>query len=60
MPIDPRAKAFIEANIEHYREVTVAVKKGFEAEAESVLRSIWREFKEQLAAIGVRGKRSVV
>jgi hypothetical protein len=53
MPIDSRAKAFIEANIEHYREVTSAV-EGFEAEVESVLRSIWREFKEQLAAVGLR------
>ena len=43
----------IEENIEHYREVTVAL-KGFEAEVESVLRSTWREFKEQLAAVGIR------
>jgi hypothetical protein len=52
MPIDSRARAFIEENIEYYREVTVAL-KGFEAEVESVLRSIWREFKEQLAAVGI-------
>jgi hypothetical protein len=53
MQIDSRARAFLEANIEHYREFTLAV-KGFEAEAESVLRSIWREFKEPLAAVGIR------
>jgi hypothetical protein len=53
MPIDSRARAFIEANIEHYREVTSAV-KAFEAEVEVALRSIWREFKQQLAVVGIR------
>jgi hypothetical protein len=53
MPIDSRARAFIEANLVHYRDVTLAV-AGFEAEVESVLRSILREFKEGLSAIGIR------
>jgi hypothetical protein len=50
VPIDSRARDFIEANIEHYREVTSAV-KAFEAEVETALRSIWREFKPQLAKV---------
>jgi hypothetical protein len=52
MPIDSKAKAFIEANIEHYREVTLAV-RTFETEVETALRSIWREFKQQLSMIGI-------
>ena len=52
MRIDLTARAFIEANIDHYREVTKAVKE-FEAEVEATLRSIWREFKEQLIAVGI-------
>ena len=54
MPIDSKARAFIDANIEHYREVTLAV-KTFEAEAETALRSIWRDFKQQLAVFRVPG-----
>jgi hypothetical protein len=53
MPIDSRARAFVEANIEHYRKVALAV-QGFESEVESVLRSLLREFKEQLTAIGIQ------
>jgi hypothetical protein len=49
---DSTARAFIEANIDHYREVTLAV-KVFEAEVEATLRSIWREFKQELAAVGI-------
>jgi len=52
MTIDLTARAFIEANIDHYREVTLAV-KAFEAEVEATLRSIWREFKQQLIAVGI-------
>ena len=52
MTIDSTARAFIEANIDHYREVTLAV-KAFEAEVEATLRSIWREFKHQLTAAGI-------
>jgi hypothetical protein len=52
MTIDSTARAFIEANIDHYREVTLAV-KAFEAEVEAMLRSIWREFKQQLVAVGI-------
>ena len=52
MPIDTNSRAFIEANIEYYREVTLAV-KVFEAEVEAALRSIWREFKQQLTVAGL-------
>jgi len=52
MTIDLTARAFIEANIDHYRGVTLAV-KAFEAEVEATLRSIWREFKQQLIAVGI-------
>jgi hypothetical protein len=52
VPTDSTARAFIETNIDHYREVTLAV-KVFEAEAEATLRSIWREFKQQLGVVGI-------
>lgn len=52
MPIDSSARAFIEANIGHYREVTLAV-RTFEAEVETALRSVWMEFKQQLAGVGI-------
>ena len=52
MTIDSTARAFIDANIDHYRGVTLAV-KAFEGEVEATLRSIWREFKQQLIAVGI-------
>ena len=52
MTIDSTARDFIVANIDHYRGVTLAV-KAFEAEVEAMLRSIWREFKQQLIAVGI-------
>ena len=52
MTIDSTARDFIVANIDHYRGVTLAV-KAFEAEVEATLRSIWREFKQQLIAVGI-------
>jgi hypothetical protein len=58
MPIDSRARAFVEANMEHYREVTLAV-QGFEAEVQSMLRSSLREFGEQLGKVGVKEEAAV-
>jgi hypothetical protein len=52
VPTDSTARTFIETNIDHYREVTLAV-KVFEAEIEGMLRSIWREFRQQLGVIGI-------
>jgi len=52
MTIDSTARDFIVANIDHYRGVTLAV-KAFEGEVEATLRSIWREFKQQLIAVGI-------
>jgi hypothetical protein len=49
---DASAKAFIEANIDYYREVTLAV-KAFEGEVKATLESIWNEFEQQLGKIGI-------
>ena len=56
MPLDSATNDFIESNLQYYREVTLATRE-FESQVESMLREVWGDYRRELAAVGLAGKK---